>query len=84
MQQEDAILTPVPLLGYLRGMTTIQRAALAAIKTHGTLRKAGAALGINHAHLYRISQGQRKNVSPETAAKFGLLPVYSWKRLWSR
>ncbi len=63
-------------------MSSLQRAAKAAIKSHGTIRKAAAALGLDHANLYRISKGVRRAVTPETAAKLGLAPVQSWRRLW--
>lgn len=62
-------------------MSTLQRAALSAIKSHKSIRKAAKALGIDHANLYRISRGVRKTVSPATAAKFGLAPAQTWRRL---
>jgi transposase-like protein len=62
-------------------MSTLQRAAQAAIKTHKSVRKAAKALGMDHTALYRISRGERKTVSAATAAKFGLAPAQTWRRL---
>jgi plasmid maintenance system antidote protein VapI len=62
-------------------MSSLQKAAQAAIKTHGTIRKAAKALGLDHANLYRISRGTRKAVTAATAAKLGLAPMQSWRRL---
>jgi hypothetical protein len=68
--------TPPPVF-----TSTLQRTAAKIIEAQGSLRAAATIIGINHAHLYRISRGERKNVNAVTAAKFGLIPAQTWRKL---
>lgn len=65
-------IAKIVTVGYYRTMTLIQKAARAAIKQHGGLRKAARALGMSPAYLCRLQNGERTNGSPETLAKLGI------------
>lgn len=53
-------------------MTKLQQAAQRAIATHGGLRPAARALGIDHAYLYRLRHGLKKDPSVALLARLGL------------
>jgi hypothetical protein len=53
-------------------MNKIQKAAKAAIKLHGSVRRAAKALEIDFAYLHRLATGAKTNPSDKTAGKLGL------------
>ena len=63
-------------------MTPIQKAAKAAIKKHGGLRKAARVMGISPAYLCRLQNGERTNGSPETLAKLGIRRRVIYSQVW--
>lgn len=50
------------------------------VEQHGSYRAAGYALGIEHAHLWRMAKGE-KEPSAATARKLGLSKVVSYKAI---
>ena len=53
-------------------MTRIQEAAERLIKRHGSLRKAGRAVGIHYAYLQRLAKGGKVNPSGAVLKILGL------------
>jgi hypothetical protein len=56
----------------MHSMAHLKIAAEKAIKKHGSLRKAGKALGIHYSLLSLLASGQRTTASEATLEKLGL------------
>jgi hypothetical protein len=53
-------------------MEILQRKAIQAVKTHGGVRKAARALGIDHAQLWRLQKGELTSAGDKTLAALGI------------
>ncbi len=51
------------------------------VKRYGSLRKAGEALGMDHAYLWRLQQGTKRGPTPKTLEKLGLRRVETLRPL---
>jgi hypothetical protein len=56
-------------------MKALMKAARAAIRKHGGVRAAAAALGIDYSVLSRLASGQRASASNATRVALGLPPA---------
>lgn len=60
----------------------LQDAVEALVAEHGSLRAAARAIGVDHAYLWRLLNGQKVDPSDELLRKLGLrrIVVYQWRK----